>query len=133
MHKQKNVKHRFFLILNSSIFQFFWLVLWKRRIRLNILLKKILHQPRNVLTLQLSLSLRVWNKFYELINFHSFICNFARISFGFRQLKWILCLFHRGKRFKGKLNICWGKQEVARTCSVYVSMLWEKYSRSNEN
>ena len=25
--------------------------------------------------------------------------------------------------FKRKLNICWGKQELARTCSVYMSML----------
>jgi len=27
----------------------------------------------------------------------------------------------RVKRFEGKLNICWGKQEHARTCSVYVN------------
>ena len=30
-------------------------------------------------------------------------------------------LSKRVNRFKGKLIICWGKKELARTCSVYIN------------
>ena len=41
---------------------------------------------------------------------HQFIWTFVNISCGIRQSKWV-------KRFEaGKWSICWGKQELARTC-----------------
>ena len=64
-------------------------------------------------TLQMRLlSLQV---FFSWSDCHKFTCEVS-------LLKWV-------KRFERKLNICWGKQELARTCNIS-GMLREKSNRS---
>ena len=38
--------------------------------------------------------------------------------------------FIKARRFEEKLSICWGKQELARTCSVCVNARGKKHNRS---
>ena len=91
-------------------------------------LKNELHQLWRALTLQLLLSLRdKWDRsLCKFISLEATVINlFAMLRIVLVDLgiwsEFFGCFFEASYEFWRKINICWGKQELARTCRVCVN------------